>query len=219
MSEVLETLRQELRVHLGADHIDLPDVDADRLLNSSYWALLDKFPFREKETSTSVNTVIGQNYISVPAELEALTKLSVRDVNGKYTPLDRMTVDFFESVHVDTTIDTDNMAIPERYLRRNDQIFLYPTPDAVYPITVYYWELIADMVASQDVSALPRNWNEIILQGAVYRGYLRLQDQLRANNALQLWNNLVATSSPTEAEEETDSNRAGLRVRHGGYDW
>ena len=47
----LETLRDELREHVGVDSDDLPDPDADLLLNRSFWELMNKFRFRETECS------------------------------------------------------------------------------------------------------------------------------------------------------------------------
>jgi hypothetical protein len=75
------------------------------------------------------------------------------------------------------------------------------------------------MIASTDTSKLPRNWQEIILMGAVYRAYMRLQDYERANAARSHWSTLIASTNMTEDEEESDSPRAGLRINYGGYDW
>ncbi len=59
---------------------------------------------------------------------------------------------------------------------------------------------------------IPQQWHELILMGAIYRGYKRIGDYPRANQALAHWERKVAQVKPVEQKEEADSHFSGLEV-------
>src|SRR5678816_2460294 len=70
---------------------DLIDSEIDFYLNSAYWEIQDKFPFREKERSGTFLTVIGNRNYEIPTPVEAVTGVAiVRDTDSMHIPLDQM---------------------------------------------------------------------------------------------------------------------------------
>src|SRR6266496_2406681 len=97
----LSSLRSELRDHLGVDDTDLPDTAADLLLNRSYWEILDKFPFREKEVTATFSTVSGTRFYKGPTPFEAIQQLSIEDLNSKqHDPLDHIDSYVYEQKYI-----------------------------------------------------------------------------------------------------------------------
>lgn len=215
MSIDVDTLISDLRDHLGVDSGD-PGWDNTgclRVLNRSLWELLNKFNFREKETSYSFSSIVGTRDYIVPGDFEALKLISIEDLlTFKHTPLARTDITVYERDYVNST---DFYGKPTKYLRYNNFIRLQATPDNVYNLTVYNLLTLQDLQSGGSVD-IPREWDELILQGGVYRGYKILGDYTRAMLARRDQADLVDSTVPVESKEENDSPLSGLDVA--GYD-
>jgi hypothetical protein len=212
----LSTLRTELREHIGfGDENEVDDanrsfknVNADLLLNRSWWEVADKFPFREKECTTTFQTSDGDDYYSLPSSFESLRHLSIQDpVLLNWKPLDRMGVDWLERESDD---NPDSRSRPERYFRDNIGIRLQPIPDTEYTVRVKYLIELSNLATLGP--EVPRIWHEIVLFGAVWRGHFRLQDYNKAQAVKIHQLALLNSTTPVESKEETDSSRAGVEV-------
>jgi len=216
---MIDTITQidDLRSHLGLDEDDLPDEDALLLLNRSYWELLDKFPFREKEVTAAFSTTQSINLYAVPSPFEALKSLSIENPNdNKLTPLTRINQKEYDRKFVNNTDDED---FPQEYYREKNCIKLWPTPDDAYTITIRYWTVLDDLVgATNETAGLPQNWHEILFYGALWRGYLKIGDIVRSERIKNMHSNLINTTVPVESKEEIDSPTAGLEVILNEYD-
>lgn len=223
MSLDLTSLRRQLRESIGLegdDTTNLPDVDtavktgADTYLNRSYWELLDKYKFREKELTATFPTVAGTKFYKVPSPFEALQGVAIEDPDSlEHTPLDRITADVYEQQFKD--LDSDQ-GKPEAYFREGDGIRLWRTPDAVYEITLHYWTVLSDLIPGSS-PGIPQNWHEILLFGAVWRAFIGVNgDYISAQAAKAHQISLVEGTSLPEEKEQFDSHRAGVEVL--GYD-
>lgn len=200
-------MRSELRTHLGVDSSELSDGDADLLIDRSAAELMAKFHFKAMEDKQSIVTVDGTSVYSVPASTDCVEGLYIEDPNSyQHSPIDRITYDFYEQNFVNTT---DAEGKPTHYFRRGDDITLYPTPDDVYNITLYRRKVLGDFSAGGTFFG-PQEWYEIVLYGAVTRGFQRLGDYQRAQASATFQASLVSSTTPTEAKEEYDSHRAGV---------
>lgn len=217
MSIELQALRDSLRRHIGVDEDDLDNEATDLLLNRSYWEIIDKFHFREKEVTATFAITAGTRLYNVPSPFEALRKLSVLDPGtGKHHVLDRMTVDVYEQNYDE---DTDARDFPTHYVREGCAVRLWPTPKEALTATIKYWTTLSDLAeGSNEVPELPQNWHEIVLLGAVWRGFTEFGDYVRSRLAKAQQTELVNSSVPTEAKEEIDSHRAGIEVPGRVYD-
>lgn len=223
MTLILSVLRTETREHLGVgdendladDSRSLKDAAVDRLLNRSFWEISDKFPFRLKEATTLVNTVAGTRRYDMPAPYEALRAPGITieedSVNGKHNPLERMTKVVYESLYSD---DSNTEALPTNYIREADSFILYPTPDDVYELTIAYNTPFDDLSDANDdpSDSVPRVWHEIILFGAVWRGWLRYNNYIAHREFQKQQAMLINSIEPIESKEEVDSSSAGLSI-------
>ena len=215
MSIDLPALRKELREHLGVDEVELSNDDCDLLLNRAYWELLDKFPFREKEVSATFDTVAGTLLYGVPSPFESLRQLSIENPDtNEHTYLRKWDIREYEENFVDTV---DARGFPTNYVREGCNVKLFPTPDAAYKIIIKYNTVLDDLSDDNASSGLPHQWDEIILYGALWRGYLRFGDQLKSKQTQQMWGSLFAKLSPVEAKEEVDTHYAALNAMRPGY--
>lgn len=213
MGLTLQQMRDKVRKPLGVDEDDLPNTDVDLLLNTSWWEVADIFEFREKETKRSYNTVIGTNSYPVATDIEGLQQVVITDpTSNQHTTLDPMSLLVYESDFVD---DTNAQGKPRNYVRRGSEVILYPTPDKVYPIIEYYWKTLTDLASGGP--AIPQAWHEIIVYGAVYRGFADFGDYNRSRAAKQMQMELISVKDTPEAQEKFDRPYASLRALRPRY--
>lgn len=203
-------LRTELREHLGMDSSDLPSANADLLVNRSYWALRDKVPFRKTELTNAPTIVIGTRNYAMPSSFDAIRYVTLEHPDTKvHKTLQRTTRFVYENKYTNTTSDRGE---PEIYFREKDDMILWPTPDKVYVVEIGYWGIFTDLSDSNTDPEMPQEWHEIILFGAVWRGFLRLKDFNRARAVEAIQVNLINDTTPTEAKEEEDSRLAHVEL-------
>lgn len=211
MSIDLTSMRAELLDHLGLT-TEFDNNDLDLLLNRSFWEIMNKFPFRETEESATFVTTEGEGFYATPALFEAIRLLSIKQLDetgDKWTTLERMTIRTHEK-ELDTSEDARGM--PERYVRENGGYRLEPIPDDEYDMRVKYWITLADLSGANLDTELPAIWDEIILLGGVWRGWIKLKNYPDAREMTNHQRALINSSVPVEAKEEEDSPLAGVEL-------
>jgi hypothetical protein len=212
-----DQLISELRVYTGVDSNELPDADALTILNISWWEVMDKFKFREKESCVVMqavgeptgSTVAGNRDYILPGDLEASRIVAILNPNDqRHYELERMSEKEYENVYSE---DPTLQAIPTNYVRYSNFVRLYPTPDQDYTITLYYWTRLQDLASNSNLT-IPQSWHEIILFGGVWRVYARIGDLQRKASFQFDQQRLIETSIPVEVKEQYDTSRAGVSV-------
>lgn len=206
MSLSLSLLRQDLRIHLGVDSSDLTDVEADRLLNRSWWPMAAQIRFNEKDAEFSFTTVPGQQDYAFPSDSDSVERVVILDPDSNtwepVAKIDDWTM--FEKQ------DEDDDSFPAYYSRRNNEFIFWPIPDAAYNVRVKYQQTLADLQASGP--GVPQEWHEVILWGAVSRGFFQLGDWARGKEA-QMQQTIYLNTLKTQEEKETiDRPMVGLKV-------
>jgi len=217
----LDTLRTKMRTHTGEDEFDIDDPGVDLLLNQSYWELMDKFEFREKERIAESNFVIDQRLYTAPSPFEALQHIAVVEDatagtnTGEHHKLRRMDLKWYEDNYNEGQGRT---GLPTHYARRDNGFFVWRTPDLAYGMIIYYWTTLADLVADIDVPDLPQVWHEIIMYGGVWRRFLELGDMVRHREMRNAQIGLINSTQPVESKEEGDSRFSGVDIPEEMYD-
>lgn len=221
MSLSLDDMRRLLRKGLGGQSsTELSDSECDELLNLSLWQLEDTYPFEAKENLFSTVLVENQYEYSISdgdigSILDALRSVAIVDDDGKRYKLSRMTRDWY-----DTNFDEAELGVPTRFMREGSFLILYPIPGSDedgFQLDIFVKESIASLVeGTKETTGLPRNWDEIVVQGAIWRGHYLVEDYDLAREAQNHQTHLIRTTVPTVAKEEKDSRVAGLGVL---WDW
>ena len=222
MMLTLDRMRYLVRKGLGnLTPAQLNDEDVDELLNLSLWNLSERYPFKEKECVVEAPVVEGVTAYGVPNlhHLDALYSLAIRDEEGISEKLARVSMDWMEQQRTveEDGPETSKRGRPRFFVRWRNTLYLHPIPDKDYIIRAAYWQTLPSLIQdSVEIPEFPRNWHEIIVEGAITRGHYYNEDY---NLAQQADNFRVAherSSINVVAKEERDSRFAGLQVLH---DW
>lgn len=207
MTIVLDDLRTEVRAHLGVDTDDMSNTVIELLLNRAYWGISERFPAKEKTANFSFSD--GVRKYTCPSPYEAVKMIGVEHDTGKdHKRLTRITREWYETQYVN---DTDAEGIPKEYFREGDDFIVHPTPDRTYPGIIRYDTIFSDLSDSNVTPEIPQVWHEILMYGAVWRGYDRLGDFVKSAEVLNRQVSLL-NSLPTQQEKEETGGLTGVTV-------
>lgn len=199
----------------GVDVDDAAETLIDDCLNRSWWEIMNKFKFREKDIAASFTLVASQAIYDCPDPFEAMRSIAIVDDDNKHHYIERVTSKWYEE-HLDT--DTDSDGFPTNYFREGSTITLWPTPDAAYNAVLRYTTTLADLSTSNSLPEIPQEWHEIILYGGVWRLLLELGDFNRTNEIKKHQVSLIETCIPVEAKEASDARYANLEFVGSRYE-
>lgn len=202
----------------GLDDSDLPDTECDELLNLALWELEDKYPFEAKETVFSSTLVTDQfEYdLSGISLLDALVSVAWVDSNGESQKLESMTRSVFDTLFDDASSKSIS-GPPEQYLREGNTLTVWPPPSSDENgkvLNLALKESVENISSGNTATGLPRNWDELVVFGAIARGHMLNSDYDKAREMRTLQVGITRSTVPTESKEE-DNRWAGLDVAYG----
>jgi hypothetical protein len=221
----LERMRYLVRKGLGGlDEEDMPNEDVDELLNLALWNLSERFPFKEKECLVTGIIQPGQVEVGITEDMDAIYSLSIRHGDdGDLEKLARRSMDWMEQHRVkegdllesDPPPEDRKRGRPRFYTRWRNTIYIHPIPDKQYGIRLAYWRTVPSLLSGLvDTPELPRNWHEIVVEGAITRGHYFNEDYNLAQQAENFRLSHERSAVMVTSKEERDSRVAGLQVLH-----
>ena len=206
MSLSLAQLREELRRYTGKNSTQLPNADADLLLNFSWWALSSQLRFNERETTAIFTCVAGTDAYAIPVDNSAIQRVVIQDPSDSdWTAL--VKIDDWNMFEMKDDVDQDT---PTHYSRRDESFILWPNPDRAYAVRVKYLRSLADIEATGPDA--PREWHEVILWGAIARGFFSDGDWARGKEAQAQQVTYLNSLDTEEVKDREDRPMSGVRV-------
>lgn len=197
-SMTLSQMRRLLRRGLGnLSETDLTDVDADEMLNISLWKIWQKFKFKERECRIYTETTDGvSDYgLDEDAVLDSIITVGIKNGaqadEGQYSKLALIDHEEYDVLH---NTREDNRGKPTRYYRLQHTLILWPTPDAGpdgagYTIRVVFYRTAATLLeGTLETTALPTDWDRVVLKDAIAFGHFLNEDynlEALAQNSFQ----------------------------------
>lgn len=186
MSLALSVIRTAVRDEVGNPPTSvLSDNEIDDRINDSYSEVATRYRHPEMRASAAANTVSGTATYSLPTRY--WYAISLRDDTNDRVLMPRPT----EWINAQ---DTDTTGPPQYWVREGSNHRLYPTPNAVYSINVFYVQRPVDLSADNDTTIFDgRDWDEIIKWGAIWRCFQRLGQQDQFIHTRNIWRTLVGS--------------------------
>lgn len=215
----LAQIRNEVLEECGIDAVDLDAAGSDNLdliINQSWWEIMDKFDFREKQDDAIISTVVGQRDYNLASTILAADAVAFEALRGvflldpdtnEHQPLDEISIRKYETLYNE---DEESRDEPTNYVRDGGIIRLWPTPDDVYDITLYFLKTLSDVAAGgPDV---PQAWHEIIKYGAIWRTHHRFRDYTSAKEVRDTQLALIASAQTNVGKEDKYKGQIGVSV-------
>jgi len=155
-----------------------------------YFPELEVFDW-SKSTANTTKT------ISIPTGCIVIRHIKMSS-GGDNKPLVRMT----EKKYWDYIPNTSGYGEPTHWVRYNNQIYLYPTPDATYKMRIAYKKRPTLLSSGDDLTAIGDEWDDPIVQLAVIRSHLRIGEIDKANAKRSYFNEAVSNIVELYFEEE-----------------
>lgn len=117
-----------------------------------------------KETQSTISTVNGQDTYVLPNDFETIISLQIT-VNADNYPMIQRTWEWYVNVvrNVSTFI-----GLPTDFVIFRDQLYLYPTPNAVYVMCMSYRQVFTALTALTDSNAWMTDGERLIRHRAKY---------------------------------------------------
>jgi hypothetical protein len=169
--------------------------DYSKWVNQAYRYLctLDTVPELKKkiwipelETDTTAATVAGQEYVTSPTGM-----LVPREI---FDSTNSQRLDWFSWQDFIGRTDRATSAArskPTKWHWRGGKIYLNPTPDAVYTLTVYYKKNVTELTGT-DVTIIGAEWDDVILELAHYFGRMYSNEYDRAEKSMNAAVRMIA---------------------------
>ena len=163
-----------------------------------------KVYFPELNVSTALSTSDGVAYVSVPTDCASVTEVfdDTSNVRLDWIPFS----EYLSKTDRDTAAAE---AAPTYWNRSGGYIYLYPTPDATYSLTTYYRKRPATLTGT-DVTAIGQEWDDIILELAVFVGRNWANEPDKAEYARKLAEDMI-TQTVGIYDTEERARREKLR--------
>lgn len=200
-------MQADLKFELG-QRDDLDDY-YDDWINAAYKTLTTsqklfkmkkKLYFPQLETSGNVNTVDGTAYVAVPA-----TCLIIRDIWNSTDDQILRQIGAREYREKLGRANTSSEGAPTLWNRQGSSVYLYPTPDAVYTLTVYFKRRVTTLTGTA-VTLLGEEWDNMIVKLAVIQSLARLKEYGYLEAEQALWAEEADALSGIYYEEEEARN-------------
>ena len=161
------------------------------------WQIKHRLFIPELETDAAINTSVGQGYITTPTDA-----LSVREIydGTSNTRLDWMS--WADYIGYTNRADSAAYAKPQSWHRRGSKIYIYPTPDATYALSVYYKKRVADLSGDSDVTVIGAEWDDVILELAHYFARVWNNEYDKAKFSKDAATEMIAGIMTTYGQEE-----------------
>lgn len=153
-----------------------------RWLNTAQRKVVQQSEFRTQEEAKAFTTTASDGTLELPADFCRWIDFYDTGLNWPLTPLEKAEYDALEA----------SRGRPSAYTVVGDQITLWPTPDAAYPLSLRYWRLPQDMVADGDEPEIPAQYHEVLVDYALMKCYRRENDRVEATFCKGEWEAGVA---------------------------
>ena len=154
--------------------------------------------FPQLETSSTASTVDAQAYVSVPTDA-----LIVRTVFNTTDSAKLDNITWGKYIGYTDRTNTSSETAPTEWVRSGTYLYLHPTPDKAYSLTIYYKKLVTALTGT-GVTVLGAEWDDSIVSLATYIGLLYLGEFDKAKIVQAEFMENATSIANLYAIEETD---------------
>jgi hypothetical protein len=174
----------------------------DQWINDGVIELFGELDIQGRRQGATADTIIDQKTYDVPADLLAMLSLRINEVNKR---LIKTSIENFE------LFDDTRTGTPTHYQRAGAFISLYPLPDAIQTMQMFFIKEPPQLVGASDVSGLPSMYDRVIHLISLRNALIDLEENERATFTFQIAENKLR-KLPTEEWLESQNPAEGIAI-------
>lgn len=171
----------------------------DLTTKNRYMGLRKNFVFPTLETSIADTTVDGQAYIVTPSDC-----LIVRHVYDTTNNVKLERINWYTYVSYTDRETATSEGKPNEWIRSAGNIYLHPTPDSAYDLDIFYKKTHPALTLTTDTTLLGDEWDDIVVQLAVIKGQMWMNDWDKVKLLKDAWMEDVSAMLGIYDQEEKD---------------
>jgi hypothetical protein len=213
----LRTLQQFRDALTTALARDLSTTQLDGWIHGSMYEFGYALKFHALEATGQFSTESGKYVYDPNDDFRVMHEVGMQIVSpsdciGRLIPETRVSW----RLHRDTDPTASFECPPQYYHVFGNQIFVRPAPGSGYVVEYDYWKKIPIMSDPSSVSVFSADWDDIILVGALYRGFRDFGEFDRYKNVRNDFLGLIRSRVAEEDLEEFPEG--GIGVEQSPYD-
>lgn len=187
-------------------------------MGQSDFVLRENWSFREKTGSLSLLQGVQEYSLSGNfSDLDAqnISSVSLQGANGRklvYWPYDRL-----RDLYPD--FDFDSQSLLERYYIKAGNIGFYPIPNGADTVLIDYYKVPTELVADSDVTIIPVNYRESLVNYALSREQDYDGDPDLAQKSMNRYEEQVTLARNNLLTQPADSNNFKVLGPSDYYNW
>ena len=174
MAYSLTDLQTDIRNYTEVGSNVLSDSVLSRLIKNAELKI-----YREIDTDQNVfyatsNLIIGNRYVTIPADLRAIRYVQLKDSEGNQYYLEQRDTSFIAEYYA--TPGASSVDIPKYYANWDEEFWVVaPTPDKTYAITLAYDKEPTSITTDTNGTYLSDKYSDLLLYGCLVNtyGYLK----------------------------------------------
>ncbi len=174
----------------------------DQWVNDAVIELFGELDIQGRRQGATADTIIDQREYDVPSDLLAMLSLRINDVNKR---LIKTSIENFE------LFDNTTTGTPTHYQRTGAFISLFPLPDAIQELQMFFIKEPPVLAATADTSGLPSMYDRMIHMISLRNALIDLEENDRATFIFQAAENKLR-KLPTEEWLESQNPQEGIQI-------
>jgi hypothetical protein len=174
----------------------------DQWINDGVIELFGELDIQGRRQGATADTIADQRTYDVPLDLLAMLSLRINEVNKR---LIKTSIENFESFDITTT------GTPTHYQRAGAFISLFPLPDAIQTMQMFFIKEPPALSGVGDTSGLPSMYDRVIHLISLRNALIDLEENERATFTFQIAENKLR-KLPTEEWLESQNPQEGIAI-------
>ena len=184
MAYTLTNLQDDIKSYTEVDSTVFTDAVLNRFIQNAEERIYRSFDADMERHYATSTTIIGNRYVTIPADLRVIRYVQLKDSSGNQVYLEQRAPSYIATYY--DTPGTASSTLPKYYANWDENYWVIaPTPNAAYEITLAYNKnptSLTDASVSATGTYLSNKYQDLLLYACLVNAYAYLkgpQDMLQ----------------------------------------
>ena len=184
MAYTLTNLQDDIKSYTEVDSTVFTDAVLNRFIQNAEERIYSSFDADMERHYATSTTIIGNRYVTIPADLRVIRYVQLKDSSGNQVYLEQRDPSYIATYY--DTPGTASSTLPKYYANWDENYWVIaPTPNAAYEITLAYNKnptSLTDASVSATGTYLSNKYQDLLLYACLVNAYAYLkgpQDMLQ----------------------------------------